>query len=181
MRFQVRGDNITVTDAIKNSIEEKVSKLNKFFSEPDEITANVIVKVKGIEQIVEVTIPIKNLTLRAEQSDKDLYTAIDSVVEKLERQLRKNKTKMMSKMQKESSIIMDFNYEVKEEEETKIKIGKTKQIHMKPMDLEEAILQMELVDHPFFVFKDRDTNQIKIVYQRVVGDYGIIELDESNL
>ncbi len=177
MKFNVRGDNLVITKAIKEYVYEKISKLNKYFNNPEEIQAHIIMKVKGRDQRIEVTIPIKNLTLRAEESNNDLYAAIDLVSEKLERQILKNKTKIMSRIQKDNSKIMDF--EVETQEEPRIKISKKKMIHMKPMDIEEAVLQMELVDHPFFVYKDRYSGAISVVYKRLEGDYGLIETEEK--
>ena len=107
MKFNIRGNKLEVTESIKNYVEEKIGKLNKYFENPDEVTANVVLRVHGIDQIVEVTIPAKKVILRAEDRNKDLYAAIDLVVEKLERQIRKNKTKMNKKAMKNTFI--DFN------------------------------------------------------------------------
>lgn len=174
MNINIRGSKIEITDAIKSYIEEKIGRLEKYF-DSDSITATVVVKVDGINQTVEVTIPAKKMILRAEVSSKDLYDAIDTVSDKLERQIRKNKTRM--KKRKNKDIIEEFNFEfeVELEEDASSKIVKRKIVDMKPMDEEEAILQMELIDHDFFVFKNSKTNEINIIYKRKDGDYGIIE------
>ncbi len=174
MKFNIHGNKLEVTDAIKSYIEEKIGKLNKYFDNPDEIVANIVIRVKGIDQIVEVTIPAKKIILRAEDSNKDLYSAIDLVSEKLERQIIKNKTRMKNKVNKE--LIIDFNINFEEEAETEDKnVVKRKRIEMKPMSEEEAILQMNLLDHEFFIFKSDITGKINVLYKRKDGYYGIIE------
>ena len=172
MKYNIRGSKMEVTDAIKKYIEEKIGKLNKYFENPDEITANVLIKESGINDKVEVTIPIKTAILRAEVSNKDLYAAIDLVVEKLERQIRKNKTRIKERKVKDIPVI---NFEAIIEEEPKTAIVKRKSVEMKPMDEEEAVLQMELLGHEFFVFQDIDTDSIAVLYKRKDGNYGIIE------
>ena len=175
MKFNIRGNKLEVTESIKNYVEEKIGKLNKYFENPDEVTANVVIRVHGIDQIVEVTIPAKKVILRAEDRNKDLYAAIDLVVEKLERQIRKNKTKMNKKAMKNTFIDFNMSFEVEPSEEDDRKIVKRKEIEMKPMSEEEAILQMELLGHEFFVYKNVDDEDICILYRRKDGDYGIIE------
>jgi len=175
MQIKVRGEKIKITPAIDSYVNEKIGKLDKYFENPEEINANVLVRIRNVEQIVEVTIPIKNAVLRAEERSKDLYEAIDLVIGKLERQIRKNKTKIQKK--KNKVIMPEFNidYEIEKKEEDKGKIVKEKTIEAKPMSREEAILQMELVDHDFYVFKDSDTLDMAVVYRRKDGNYGIIE------
>lgn len=174
MKINTRGQKIKVTDAIQAHTEEKLKKLDKYFDAPEEITANVLIKVKGKDQTVEVTIPTKKFILRGEETNNDLYAAIDLVSDKLERQIRKNKTRLKKK---NVQNIIDFkiDFELEKEDENKSKIVKRKNIEMKPMSEEEAILQLELLGHSFFVFKNVDTNEIDILYRRNDGDYGIIE------
>ncbi len=173
MKFNIRGNKLEVTKPIKEYIEEKIGKLNKYFENPEDIKANVVVRVHGIDQIVEVTIPVKKLILRAEDRNKDLYSAIDLVVEKLERQIRKNKTKMQKKnlRTKITELKNDFEEIIEKEK----KVVKRKKLEMKPMDEEEAILQMELLDHEFFVYEDSESGDICILYKRKDGDYGLID------
>jgi len=173
MKLTIRGNKLEVTEAIKNYVEEKLGKLDKYFENADELSGNVLLRVQGKEQIVEVTIPIKKYILRAEESNEDLYASIDLVVEKLERQIRKNKTRIKERKVKEIPM-MDFEMEMPEEE-TKTSIVKRKVVEMKPMDEEEAVLQMELLGHEFFVFQDVDTGTISVLYRRKDGNYGIIE------
>ncbi|MBQ8871991.1 MAG: ribosome-associated translation inhibitor RaiA [Bacilli bacterium] len=175
MKFIIRGQKLEVTESIKSYIEEKIGKLDKYFENPEELTATVVVRVRGKEQIVEVTVPSKKVILRAEESNEDLYASIDLVSDKLERQIRKNKTKIRSKKSKANyeSFIVDF--EVEKEEENENLIVKRKELDTKPMSEEEAVLQMELVGHPFFIFKNATTDNISVVYKRKDGNYGIID------
>lgn len=177
MIYNIRGDKILVTDAIKEYIASKLDKLNKYFDSPADINANILVKVKGFEQTIEVTIPTSNFTIRNEESAEDLYAAIDLVVDKIERQIRKNKTKI-NKIEKDAAKKLNFafmeNYE--EDEEDKI-VVRRKTLNTKPMDEEEAMLQMEMLGHDFFVYKDRDTKRVCIIYKRKDNNYGIIETE----
>ena len=174
MKYNIRGDKMVITDAIKEYAEAKLGKLEKYFKD-DDITANVLTRVRGNSQIVEVTIPTSKFVLRSEEENEDLYAAIDLVSDKLERQIRKNKTRLNRNV-KENVKEFNFDYSVEDfDEEAKEKIVKRKNIDMKPMDEEEAILEMELLGHNFFVYKDMDTNNTCVLYKRKDGDYGLIE------
>lgn len=175
MKLNIRGKNIQLTPAIKAYIEEKIGKIDKYFENSDELSATVVVRIRDIDRIVEVTIPVKKLILRAEVSNKDLYAAVDLVVEKLERQIRKNKTRMSkrNKIDKVFELKFENIEEPHEEEKT---IVKRKVIDMKPMCEEEALLQMELLGHEFFAFKYADTGDVAILYRRTDGNYGIMDL-----
>lgn len=177
MIYNIRGDKILVTDAIKEYITEKLDRLNKYFDKPEEITANILVKVKGFEQTIEVTIPTPNFTIRNEESAEDLYAAIDLVSDKIERQIRKNKTRI-NKIEKDAAkkLNLSFIENLDEDEEDTI-IVRRKTLSTKPMDEEEAMLQMEMLGHDFFVYKDRDTKRICIIYKRKDNNYGIIETE----
>lgn len=175
MNINIRGSKLEVTEAIQNYIEKRLKKLDKYFENPDEFTANVLIKTHGTKETVEVTIPIKKAILRAEESSDDLYKSIDLVSEKLERQIRKNKTRMKNKKNVDvMNMFVDFEVENDEEEEGKI--SKRKTVDSKPMSEEEAILQMDLLGHDFFIFNNVDTDTISVVYKRKDGDYGIIEI-----
>jgi ribosomal subunit interface protein len=174
MRFNIHGKKIEVTEPIKSYIEQKIGRLDKYLENPADVTATVVVRVRGIEQIVEVTIPIHKIILRGEESHSDLYAAIDIVSEKIERQIRKNKTRMNKKSTKGEMIGFDLSFDdYREDEETTI--VRRKEIEMKPMSEEEAILQMNLISHEFFVFKSIDTGDINVLYKRKDGNYGVIE------
>lgn len=175
MKYNIRGDKLEVTDAISNYVESKLDRLNKYFKE-DDILANVLLRVRGNSQIIEVTIPTDKFILRSEEEDKDLYAAIDLVTDKLERQIRKNKTRLNRQNTDNTYKDFNFDYEISKEEEFEEEIiVKRKNIEMKPMDEEEAILQMNLLGHEFFVYQDMHTNKICVLYKRKDGNYGLIE------
>lgn len=177
MKLNIRGEKITITQSMKAYITEKLAKVDKYFENPEEINANVLVRVKGLEQIIEVTAPTKRFTLRAEESNEDFYAAVDLVVSKLERQIRKNKDRLNRKYKNVETIEFNLDYEDDEkEEENKSSIVKRKNISMKPMDEEEAILQIELLNHDFFVFKNIDEECVSVLYNRKDGNYGIINM-----
>lgn len=170
MKINIHGSRVEVTNSIRKYIEEKLKKLDKYFENPDEITATVVIRIRGNDQIIEVTVPSKKFTLRGEESHKDLYAAIDLVSDKIERQIRKNKTRI----KKNYKEVIDFNSDINIEEEDKSSIVKRKVVDMKPMNEEEALLQMNLLGHDFFIFKDADTDTVSVIYKRKDGDYGIL-------
>ena len=175
MEINIHGDKIKITKAMKEYIEEKLGRLDKYLEDSDNVRANVIAKVNGHQQTMEITIPLKSFILRSEETQEDFYAAVDKTIDKLERQIRKNKTKLMSR---KATPIIDFNFamiEVDKEEKEENKIVKRKTIEVKPMDEEEAILQMELLGHQFYMYKDADTNKPAVVYKRKDGNYGVIE------
>ncbi len=176
MKISIRGDKLVVTKAIKETIESKLERLDKYFEKNADITAHVVIKVKNLDQTIEVTIPTNRFTLRAEETNEDLYSAIDKVIDKLERQIRKNKTRLNNKYKNvdKMDIVLDFDVETNEEEN--IKIVKRKNIEMKPMDEEEAVLQSSLLGHDFFVFKNIDEECVSVLYLRKDGSYGIINV-----
>lgn len=173
MKYIIRSAKMENTDAIKEYIENKLARLDKYFQDSDEIEANVLTKVNGKNQTIEVTIPTKHFTLRNEETNEDLYAAVDKIVDKLERQIRKNKEKINKKVNK--TLINDFEYDLIDELSEEEKVVKRKKVELKPIDEEEAIIQMEMLGHSFFVYKDVDTNEVCILYKRKNGNYGIIE------
>ena len=175
MDIIIRGDKIKITDAMSDYINEKIGKLDKYLENSDTVRANVIVKVKNHEQRVEITIPLKTFILRSEETQDDFYAAVDKTIDKLERQIRKNKTRITAKQTKASYDFVLPEFEADDEDVSDTKIIKRKTIEVKPMDEEEAILQMELLGHQFYMYKDSDTNKIAVVYKRTDGNYGVIE------
>ena len=171
MRFNIHGKNIEVTDAIRGYVESKIGRLDRYFKDT-EMEATINLRVRGKEQIVEVTIPASKMVLRAEEKHTDLYAAIDLVSDKLERQIRKNKTKARKNL-KQTIIFNDFDVDASEDVDDSI--VKRKVIDTKPMSEEEAILQMELIGHDFFLFKNDKTNELCVVYKREDKGYGILE------
>lgn len=180
MNFNIRGENIEVTPAIRNYVEKKVGKLERYFDEPLTSPVHVNLQVINNQQIIEITIPMTQLLLRAEETHTDMYAAIDLVVEKLERQIRKHKTKVNRKFRQEGSLKYMFRSDVGngptfEDDEDELEIVRTKRFSLKPMDAEEAILQMDMLGHSFFVFSNSVNGDTNVVYRRKDGRYGIIE------
>lgn len=171
MKYNIRGNKIDVTEAINSYIKEKLSRLDKYLDDNDEVEAKAVISTKGKDQKVEVTIWSGKYNIRAEETNEDLYSAMDLVIDKLERQFKKYKGKITSK--KVKMAVMPEIEDLLEEDEQKI--VRRKEVFLKPIDEEEAITQMELLGHTFFVFKNVDTDKINVVYKRNDGDYGIIE------
>ncbi len=172
MKINVRGNKIEITEAIHDYIVNKLQRIEKYLDNSKESDAKVIVSVKGLKQKVEVTVWNGHYFVRAEDEQENLYVAIDLVLDKLEKQFRRYKDKLTAKRREDSSeplLIDEDDIELEE------KIVKRKEIYLKPIDEEEAITQMELLGHSFFVFKNVEDNKINVVYKRKDGDYGIIE------
>ncbi len=176
MKTIIRGKNIELTEGIEAKINKKLANLDKYFIMGEDVEAKVLIRVYPIGQKIEVTIPTEYVLLRAEVVDEDLYNAIDLVVDKLEGQIRKYKTRLSRKSKDNKMAFNTATLEEIEESEEDV-IVKTKTITPKPMDLEEAIMQMELIGHSFFVYKDIETDLISVVYKRHDGDYGLIETE----
>ncbi|WP_078807141.1 ribosome hibernation-promoting factor, HPF/YfiA family [Pilibacter termitis] len=179
--YKVRGENIEVTDAIRDYVEKKVAKVEKYFPESTVATAHVNLKVYAEKTAkVEVTIPLPNLTLRAEETSPDLYGSIDLVTDKLERQIRKYKTKINRKHREAKPAGEVFLAEVVEsdvaEEEPVDEIVRTKRFDLDEWTSEEAIIQMEMLGHDFYVFKDAENGNTSIIYRRKDGKNGLIEV-----
>lgn len=171
MRVKVSGKNIQVTEALKEVIEKKISKFDKYFDSNVEATAKVSV-VKN-DHIIEVTIPFNGVILRGEESSEDMYVSLDKVCEKIEGQMRKQKTRLERRHHVDSVRFVDIPSFIDEENEES-KIVKVKKFAVKPMSEEEAILQMELLGHSFFVFKNAENGEVNVVYKRKDGNYGLI-------
>lgn len=177
VQMNIRGKNVEVTDALQDYAQKKLDKLERYFDQPL-TNVNVTLKVYKVGQKAEVTIPVMGTVLRAEETNQDLYAAIDVVVDKLERQIRKYKTRLNRKGRHYSKKSLDntlvtTNEEEKNNDETVI--VRKKRFDLKPMNAEEAVLQMELLGHNFFVFYNDDTDQTNVVYKRKDGKYGLIE------
>lgn len=173
MRYNITGRNLTVTPSLKNVITDKLGKLDKYFKE--DVEARVCLSVQKDEQKIEVTIPGKHFTIRAEESNPDMYTAIDLVVDVIERQLIKHKNKLIDRKQNAVPFSDLFIEEESDYDDEEIKISKIKTFDFKPMDKIEACLQMDMLGHDFFVFVDAQTSNTCVVYKRKNGGYGLIE------
>ncbi|KRM89288.1 ribosome hibernation-promoting factor, HPF/YfiA family [Liquorilactobacillus vini] len=183
LKYSIRGENIEVTAAIRTYIQKKLKKLEKYFEDTSSSTAHVNLKVYSDKTAkVEVTIPLPYLVLRAEETSPDMYASVDLVTDKLERQIRKYKTKINRKSREKGFKGLETaNAPAQNEEKAdkKFDIVRTKRFSLKPMDSEEAILQMDMLGHDFFIYEDAETNGINIVYRRNDGRYGLIEANED--
>jgi len=168
MRYTISGKNINITPGLKDAVESKLGKLERYFSPDTEVQVTLSVE-KG-RQKIEVTIPVKGSIIRAEQDSSDMYVSVDLVEEIIERQIKKYKTKIVDKKQNALAFNEAFLQEESEPEET-VNIVKTKRFAMKPMDAEEACVQMELLGHNFFMFLNADTNEVNVVYKRKGNSY----------
>lgn len=172
MNYIISGKNITVTDGLKTAVEDKLGKLERYFTPDTEVI--VTLSVEKERQKIEVTIPVKGNIIRSEQVSNDMYVSIDLVEEVIERQLRRYKSKIVDKEQAAASFqksFMDKEYD----EEDEVKIIRTKKFDIKPMYPEDACVQMELLGHNFFVFYNAETEQVNVVYKRKGNTYGLIE------
>lgn len=179
MKVQIYGKNITVTPAIAEKIETKLNLLEKYFIIDETVVANVVVRVYPTKQKIEVTIPTKFAVLRAEVTHDDLYAAIDLAVDKLEDQIRRQKTRLSRKNKEklamafiESEEIVTDDYDESDDE-----LVRTKTITPDIMDLDEAIMRMEMLNHSFFIYRDLENEDVAVVYKRNDGGYGLIETE----
>ncbi len=172
MKFVIVGKNVDVTPALRSNIEEKIGKLEKYFSPDTEV--HVTLSVEKERHKIEVTIPVKGSIIRSEQVSNDMYISIDLVEEIIERQLKKYKNKIIDKEQAAESFKREY-IERDYQDEDEIKIVRTKQFDMKPMYPEDACVQMELLGHNFYVFNNAETGAVNVVYKRKANTYGLIE------
>lgn len=178
MKFIIIGKNIEVTDGLREAVENKLGKLERYFTPDTEI--HVTLSVQRERQKIEVTIPVKGDIIRSEQESNDMYVSIDLVEEVIERQLRKYKNKLIARHQEGVNFKHEF-YEGEDvvEDENEIKIVRTKRFGFKPMYPEDACVQMELLGHDFYVFCNAETDEVNVVYRRKNGSFGLIEPEFS--
>ncbi len=175
MRFTISGKNLEVTDSMKKAVTEKLGKLERYFT--PETPINVTMSVEKERQKIEVTIPLKGNVIRSEQVSNDMYVSIDLVEEVIERQLRRYKQKLIDTHRDGGSFKKEF-IEKESEPAEEIRIVRTKRFDIKPMYPEDACVQMELLGHSFFVFRNAETDETNVVYKRKGGTYGLIEPEE---
>jgi putative sigma-54 modulation protein len=176
MRLKITGRNIELTEGLKAAVEERLSRLDKYFN--DDTIANVTMSVEKERQKIEVTIPINGGVIRSEQVTSDMYVSIDLVEETIERQLKKHRQKLITKQQAADSDFKQAFLDAEDEEDVEqIKIVRSKKFDMKPMYAEDACIQMDLLGHDFFVFRNAETDEINVVYKRRGNTYGLIEPD----
>lgn len=173
MKYTIVGKNIDVTSGLRSAVEEKIGKLEKYFT-PD-TNVNVTMKVDKDRHKIEVTIPVKGKIIRAEQTSSDMYVSIDLVEEIIERQLKKYKNKLVDKKQADVSNFKKEYIDNEYLEEEAVRIERVKRFDIKPMYPEDACVQMELLGHDFFVFVNAETNETNVVYKRKGASYGLIE------
>jgi len=172
MKFIITGRNIDVTPGLKSAVEDKIGKLEKYFTPETEV--HVTLSVEKDRQKIEVTIPVKGTVIRSEQISSDMYVSIDLVEEIIERQLKKYKNKLIERQQGSHYLKPEF-IEKDYAEDDEVKIVRTKKFDIKPMYAEDACIQMELTGHNFFVFCNAETDQVNVVYKRKGNTYGLIE------
>ncbi|SDS99054.1 putative sigma-54 modulation protein [Paenibacillaceae bacterium GAS479] len=180
MKYNVRGQNVPVTDAMRDYVEKKLNRLDKYFDAPPAADTSVTMSVHKGRHGVEVTIPLPGVILRAEEKSPDMYASVDTVVDKLERQIRKHKTKANRKFRQSESIKTLFREDdvasvAVQDPEEDLEVVRMKRFKLKPMDVEEAILHMDMVGHSFYVFNNIETKEVNVVYRRNDGRYGLIE------
>lgn len=173
MRYTITGRNIEVTPGLKAAVEKKIGKLEHFFTPDTEVI--VALSAQKDRQKIEVTIPVKGNTIRAEESSSDMYVSIDLVEEVIERQLKKYRTKLVTKQQNAAAVFKQDFLDEKSEDDEEIKIIRTKKFDMKPMYPEDACVEMELLGHDFYVFINAETEDVNVVYKRKGNTYGLIE------
>ena len=173
MKFIISGRNLEVSEGLKNSVIDKLGKLERYFTPDTEV--NVTMSIEKERQKIEVTIPVKGHIIRSEQVSNDMYVSIDLVEEVIERQLKKYRTKLVTRQQSAASVFKKDFLEEQSEEDEEIKIIRTKKFDMKPMYPEDACVQMELLGHDFYVFINAETEDVNVVYKRKGNTYGLIE------
>ncbi|MBQ2985486.1 MAG: ribosome-associated translation inhibitor RaiA [Clostridia bacterium] len=174
MRISINGKNIEVSDYLRDLVTKKVSKLDKYF--PEDTEAHVLLAVERNRHIVEVTIPYSGGIIRGEEVSGDMYASIDTVLAKVEKQITRHRTKLEKTLRADAFAEADFaDYD--DDEDDAGSVVKVKRFSIKPMDVEEAVLQMELLGHSFYVFENADDGLVNVVYKRKDGNYGLIEPD----
>lgn len=172
MQISVRGKQIDVTNSLRDYVEKRVGKLEKFFDIP--LTAQVTLSVQKDRQTVEVTMPVGSVVLRGEVSTGDMYSSIDMVVEKLEKQIEKYKTRITKRFRMPAEPVAADGYIL----ESEPGVVKTKRVPLKPMNVDEAVMRLNLIGHDFFVFANDVTGEVNVVYRRKDGNYGLIEPEQ---
>ena len=175
MRCQFVGKNIAITDAMKRKVEEKLSKMDKYFVINEDVVAKVLARTYKTMQKVEITINTKMMDFRVEVTAKDFYEAVDLALDKLEGQMRKLKTKLCRRHKESLGESIAFENFINEEDDENDEMVRVKEVYLKPMDIEEAITRMEALGHSFFLYRDVDDDLISVVYKRFDGGYGVIQ------
>ena len=182
MKCQITGKNVTVTDAIRNAIETKLQRMDKYFVIDEEVEAKVLIRTYKESQKIEITIFTKMMDFRVEVREPDLYAAVDIAIDKLEGQMRKLKTKLDRRNRENLGRAIAFeNFKSDEEIEEDDEVVRVKELDLEPMDMEVAITKMEALDHSFFIYLDSEDNKISVVYRRYEGGYGVLQVNSPSV
>lgn len=175
MKIKITGKGMNISDYLRGVVQKKAEKLGRYFKPETEMS--VMLTMEKNRHIAEVTVPVDGILLRSEEATGDMYSSIDAMLKKLERMIRKHRTKLERRLHEDAFKQEAAVYEHLDEDEQTPKLVRSKKFSMKPMDIEEAMMQMELIGHSFFVFKNAETNDVNVLYLRNDGNYGLIEPD----
>lgn len=177
MKIKITGKGMNVSDYLRGVVQKKAEKLGRYFKPDAEM--GVMLTIEKSRHIAEVTVPVDGILLRTEEATGDMYSSIDAVLKKLERKIRKHRTKLGRRLHEDAFASDTAVYEDDDSDEEEIipRLVRSKKFSIKPMDVEEAMMQMELIGHSFFVFRNADTNDVNVLYLRNDGNYGLIEPD----
>lgn len=181
MKCQITGKNIVVTDAIRNAIETKLRRMDKYFVINEDVEAKVLIRTYKNAQKIEITIFTKMMDFRVEVKDDDLYAAVDLAIDKLEGQMRKLKTKLDRRHRESSGRAIAFENFISEQDDSNDEVVRVKELDLSPMDMEEAITKMEALDHSFFVYLDSEDEKVSVLYRREDGNYGVLQVNSPEV
>lgn len=175
MKIKITGKGMNISDYLKGVVLKKAEKLGRYFKPETEM--GVMLTIEKNRHIAEVTVPVDGILLRTEEATGDMYSSIDAVLKKLERKIRKHKTRLERRLHEDAFVLDTAVFEDSDEEEMIPRLVRSKKFSIKPMDVDEAMMQMELIGHSFFVFRNAESNEVNVLYVRNDGDYGLIEPD----
>ena len=181
MKCQITGKNIVVTDSIRNAIETKLRRMDKYFVINEDVEAKVLIRTYKNAQKIEITIFTKMMDFRVEVKDDDLYAAVDLAIDKLEGQMRKLKTKLDRRHRESLGRAIAFENFISEEDNSNDEVVRVKELDLSPMDMEEAITKMEALDHSFFVYLDSEDEKVSVLYRREDGTYGVLQVNSPEV
>ena len=181
MKCQITGKNIVVTDAIRNAIETKLRRMDKYFVINEDVEAKVLIRTYKNAQKIEITIFTKMMDFRVEVKDDDLYAAVDLAIDKLEGQMRKLKTKLARRHRESLGRAIAFENFISEQDDSNDEVVRVKELDLSPMDMEEAITKMEALDHSFFVYLDSEDEKVSVLYRRDDGNYGVLQVNSPEV
>ncbi len=175
MKIKITGKGMNVSDYLRGVVLKKAEKLGRYFKPDAEMS--VMLTIEKNRHIAEVTVPVDGILLRTEEATGDMYSSVDAVLKKLERKIRKHRTRLERRLHEDAFATDAAVYEDEGEDDMVPRLVRSKKFSIKPMDVEEAMMQMELIGHSFFVFRNAETNNVNVLYVRNDGNYGLIEPD----